>query len=81
MDKEATERSKMIDKNLKADGERSAREVKLLLLGMLLDVDALSDCCYGFSISAFCLVVFMRQRTSGFFMLRLTKQHSRELPL
>ena len=23
----------MIDKNLKADGERSAREVKLLLLG------------------------------------------------
>lgn len=33
MDKEAVERSKMIDKNLKADGERSAREVKLLLLG------------------------------------------------
>lgn len=33
IDKEAVERSKMIDKNLKADGERSAREVKLLLLG------------------------------------------------
>ena len=33
VDKEAVERSKMIDKNLKADGERSAREVKLLLLG------------------------------------------------
>ena len=34
VDKEAVERSKMIDKNLKLDGERSAREVKLLLLGM-----------------------------------------------
>ncbi|XP_047126126.2 guanine nucleotide-binding protein G(i) subunit alpha isoform X1 [Hydra vulgaris] len=33
VDKEAVERSKMIDKNLKADGERNAREVKLLLLG------------------------------------------------
>lgn len=33
VDKEAVERSKMIDKNLKLDGERSAREVKLLLLG------------------------------------------------
>jgi len=32
-DKVAAERSKMIDKNLKADGERAAREVKLLLLG------------------------------------------------
>ena len=36
IDKEAVERSKMIDKNLKADGERSAREVKLLLLGEYL---------------------------------------------
>ena len=34
-DKVAAERSKMIDKNLKADGERAAREVKLLLLGQL----------------------------------------------
>lgn len=32
-DKAAAERSKMIDKNLRADGERAAREVKLLLLG------------------------------------------------
>lgn len=34
-DKAAVERSKMIDKNLRADGERAAREVKLLLLGKL----------------------------------------------
>ena len=32
-DKEAAERSKKIDKDLRADGERAAREVKLLLLG------------------------------------------------
>lgn len=32
-DKEAVERSKKIDKDLRADGERQAREVKLLLLG------------------------------------------------
>ncbi|KAG8187785.1 hypothetical protein JTE90_025823 [Oedothorax gibbosus] len=32
-DKEAVERSKKIDKDLLADGERQAREVKLLLLG------------------------------------------------
>ncbi|CAG0883586.1 unnamed protein product [Darwinula stevensoni] len=32
-DKEAIERSKKIDKDLRADGERAAREVKLLLLG------------------------------------------------
>jgi hypothetical protein len=31
--KEAAERSKKIDKELRADGERAAREVKLLLLG------------------------------------------------
>lgn len=35
-DKAAVERSKMIDKNLRADGERAAREVKLLLLGKSL---------------------------------------------
>lgn len=29
----AAERSKMIDKNLREDGEKAAREVKLLLLG------------------------------------------------
>ena len=31
---EATERSKRIDKDLRADGQKAAREVKLLLLGM-----------------------------------------------
>lgn len=33
VDKEAVEWSKKIDKDLRADGERAAREVKLLLLG------------------------------------------------
>lgn len=33
-DKEAIERSKNIDRALRADGERAASEVKLLLLGM-----------------------------------------------
>lgn len=32
-DKDAVERSKMIDRNLREDGEKAAREVKLLLLG------------------------------------------------
>lgn len=32
-DKEASERSKKIDRALRADGERAASEVKLLLLG------------------------------------------------
>jgi guanine nucleotide-binding protein G(i) subunit alpha len=32
-DKAAVERSKQIDKTLRADGEKAAREVKLLLLG------------------------------------------------
>lgn len=32
-DKEASERSKKIDRDLRADGERAANEVKLLLLG------------------------------------------------
>ncbi|KAA0707554.1 Guanine nucleotide-binding protein G(i) subunit alpha-2 [Triplophysa tibetana] len=31
-DKAAAERSKMIDRNLREDGEKSAKEVKLLLL-------------------------------------------------
>lgn len=34
-DKSAQERSKMIDKNLRDDGEKASREVKLLLLGEL----------------------------------------------
>jgi len=33
-DKSASVRSKQIEKELRADGERAAREVKLLLLGM-----------------------------------------------
>jgi len=33
IEKEAEERSKKIDRDLRADGERAAREVKLLLLG------------------------------------------------
>lgn len=33
-DKAAQERSKQIDKTLRADGEKAAREVKLLLLGV-----------------------------------------------
>lgn len=35
-DKAAAERSRMIDKNLREDGEKAAREVKLLLLGKTL---------------------------------------------
>lgn len=34
-DKAASERSKQIDKTLRMDGEKAAREVKLLLLGKL----------------------------------------------
>ncbi len=33
MEKEAAERSKKIDQELRRDGEKAAREVKLLLLG------------------------------------------------
>uniref|UniRef100_A0A3Q4GPF1 Uncharacterized protein n=1 Tax=Neolamprologus brichardi TaxID=32507 RepID=A0A3Q4GPF1_NEOBR len=33
-DKAAVERSKMIDKNLRDDRDKSSKEVKLLLLGM-----------------------------------------------
>lgn len=32
-DKAAIERSKIIDRNLREDGEKASREVKLLLLG------------------------------------------------
>lgn len=35
-DKSAADRSKQIEKELRAEGERAAREVKLLLLGMHL---------------------------------------------
>ena len=33
-DKAASERSRQIDRNLRVDGDKQAREVKLLLLGM-----------------------------------------------
>lgn len=42
-DKAAVERSKMIDKNLRADGERAAREVKLLLLGKSFEKEKISN--------------------------------------
>ncbi|XP_037759913.1 guanine nucleotide-binding protein G(i) subunit alpha-2 isoform X2 [Chelonia mydas] len=37
-DKAAAERSKMIDKNLREDGEKAAREVKLLLLAAVISL-------------------------------------------
>ena len=42
-DKAAQERSKQIDKTLRADGEKAAREVKLLLLGEKWVVLKLTD--------------------------------------
>ena len=36
-DKAASERSRQIDKNLRVDGDRQSREVKLLLLGKSFD--------------------------------------------
>ena len=49
-DKEAIARSKDIDRALRADGERAASEVKLLLLGIyniiLLLISFLSKCIY-----------------------------------
>ena len=52
-DKEAAERSKKIDKDLRADGERQSREVKLLLLGKLSG----SNCCCLVVVQAFVLYV------------------------
>lgn len=37
-DKAAIERSKIIDRNLREDGEKASREVKLLLLGKCVRV-------------------------------------------
>lgn len=51
-DKEAVERSKKIDKDLRADGERQAREVKLLLLGNVtleFSIFLLFFCCFYFT--------------------------------
>jgi len=50
IDKEAVERSKKIDKDLRADGERAAREVKLLLLGKQ-SVHSNSCQTFGYTIS------------------------------
>lgn len=47
-EKEAAERSKKIDKDLRADGERAASEVKLLLLGKCLSSPGT---CYNIRIS------------------------------
>jgi len=47
-DKAAAERSKMIDKNLREDGEKAVREVKLLLLGrsqLVLWINHMDACC------------------------------------
>lgn len=44
-DKEAAERSKKIDRDLRADGERAAREVKLLLLGEKINLVFSSNLC------------------------------------
>ena len=38
LEKEAAERSKKIDQELRRDGEKAAREVKLLLLGKALNI-------------------------------------------
>lgn len=57
-DRQAQERSKQLDRMLRADGEKAAREVKLLLLGKLHRPSMkrvlkatrgfvlLQDCCY-----------------------------------
>jgi len=45
-DKAAAERSKMIDKNLREDGEKAAREVKLLLLGKSWHVVCVCVCVF-----------------------------------
>ena len=61
-DKVAQERSKRIDRALRADGEKSSREVKLLLLGklQLLSSDSVCHChsvsvthCVSVSVSLF----------------------------
>ena len=39
IEKEAAERSKKIDQELRRDGEKASREVKLLLLGNILPLD------------------------------------------
>lgn len=47
--KEAVERSKKIDKDLRADGEKAAKEVKLLLLGM-------SEFSYSLGCQKYCFI-------------------------
>ena len=45
----AADRSKLIEKQLKADGEKAAREVKLLLLGLSSCLEVLKSIFYVFS--------------------------------
>lgn len=45
-DKAAQERSKQIEKQLRADGEKAAREVKLLLLGLFFYNSSRQDSSY-----------------------------------
>lgn len=44
-DKAASARSKKIDRDLRADGERAASEVKLLLLGMFFKIAITQKVC------------------------------------
>lgn len=60
-DKAAMERSKMIDRNLRDDGEKASREVKLLLLGMiqytlLISMFKNANACYFVDTVCTCLV-------------------------
>lgn len=57
-DKEAVERSKKIDKDLRADGERQAREVKLLLLGKFHLRVCLLLVTYAFTLCKSCEEIF-----------------------
>lgn len=69
-DKAAAERSKMIDKNLREDGEKAAREVKLLLLGRLqlwaVSRDIFTNCNESF----FCIVLESKSTKATFHLCR-----------
>ena len=51
---EAAERSKKIDKDLRADGEKAAKEVKLLLLGVLPTIFV--SLCYLVEVCSRCVI-------------------------
>lgn len=73
-DKAAAERSKMIDKNLRDDGEKAAREVKLLLLGKSWHV-----VCVIFSGSVCSEGSRETLRFAVLFVTRFIKQHASTL--